>query len=128
MPATRRWLQNCPALPGGFCDGMKQRRYFASLLSVATSDASDHKPLYDETFLVVVGSSELVARLRAEKYGRESEHEYESVTGEQITWKFLEVIDLVECIDQDLNNDVVELHGRFLRDIESFNRLRTMEE
>ncbi|MEE9329065.1 MAG: DUF4288 domain-containing protein [Parvularculaceae bacterium] len=103
-------------------------RFFVTTLCVAESDAPDYKPLYEETFLLVSAISESDARRLAEKHGVQSAPDYKSVTGNQVKWRFLEVVDVTLCLDEKLDRDVVELHGRFLRDIESYDRLRNIED
>ena len=102
-------------------------RYFATLLFVANSTEPDYQPLYEENFILVSAANEEQAIKLAKDYGLAAAHEYKSVDGYDIEWHYQETISVTLCIEDDFSKPVVELHGRFLRDIESFNKLRSVD-
>ena len=107
--------------------GGNLERYFATLLFVANSTEPGYQPLYEENFLLVHAANEEQAVKQAKDYGLAAAHEYKSVDGHDIKWCYQETISVTLCVEDDFSKPVVELHGRFLRAIESFNKLRSVD-
>ena len=101
--------------------------YFARVLSVSTAQDADYRPLHDENFILVRASNLQEARKRAEQHGKDAEHDYKSVAGYHIKWRFLEVLDVIETTDDDFEGNVMELSGWFFHNLESYRKLRTTD-
>ncbi len=102
--------------------------YLAQILFASSSDMPGYQTLYEENFSLVRAATQQQARLLAMEYGQKSEHEYNNVYGHKIRWRFEEIINLALVVDEDLENDVVELHGRFFRDKKGYDKLWFEEE
>lgn len=102
-------------------------RFFVSILSRAESAAAGDRPLYEETFLIVDAASQQLARDSAESYGRAAEHDYEAGEGHRVFWRFVEVAVCAPCVDEDVEREIVELGGRYFRDKESYDKLKTID-
>src|SRR5947209_6112447 len=64
--------------------------------------------------LLITASSEVEARIQAEKLGKEREHEYISATGDKVRWVFRQLESISEVLDEDLKPGT-EVYSRFLR-------------
>jgi hypothetical protein len=53
--------------------------------------------LYEERIILVKAATEEEARVKAERFGKASEHEYRNVDGKRIVWRFKKILD-VACL------------------------------
>jgi hypothetical protein len=98
--------------------------YIALLLSVSSSGAPDHRPLYEEDVVLVHATSVEHARHRAGQLGERRRTSYRNDRGETITWAFLRIVDVAPVLYEDLSVDT-ELYSRHFRDIEAYDRFDT---
>lgn len=98
--------------------------YIALLLSVASSDAPDYRPLYCEDFVLLHATSVAHAEQKAQELGERRRTSYLNSSGETITWSFVKVIDVAPALDGDLSDDT-ELYSRHFHDIEAYERFDT---
>ena len=89
--------------------------WFAARLLFESTSAADQTPLlYEERIIVLQGAATAKdAEKKARKLGSSSEVEYESVSGESVSWKFKEVLDLVELDEAEIR-DGSEVYHQFL--------------
>jgi hypothetical protein len=76
--------------------------------------------------IVLDADNEFVAAAKAEKIGKESEHEYTAVAGGKVSWVFHKVGN-VHKIDADNLGDNTEVFSRFLRDKDVKSILTTFD-
>ncbi|GAA0338421.1 DUF4288 domain-containing protein [Streptomyces blastmyceticus] len=93
--------------------------YIAVLLCQSSSDAEDHVPLYQESFVLVTAQSEAQAREKAAAHGKALETSYENERGELITWRLRHVVDVGEVLDERLT-DGSELYARHFRNYAAY--------
>jgi hypothetical protein len=93
-------------------------------VSVLFSSSTPEQPpadcLWEEQLLLIVADSEEEAALRAESVARESEHEFETASGEMLSWKFA-AVERTLLIAEELAElrDGFQLFWRFLRKSEA---------
>ncbi|NUS42461.1 MAG: DUF4288 domain-containing protein [Mycobacteriaceae bacterium] len=99
--------------------------YVAVLLSEASSDAADHEPLFQESFVLLAAESLEEARENAVMHGRGQETSYRNEDGERITWRLRTVVDVNEVLDPELA-DGAEIYARHFRDYDSYAAFEPM--
>lgn len=71
-------------------------------------------PLWEESIIVVEASSEEEAQKKAETLAKKDEVSFRAVSGEEVEWKFVGVIDSHEILDEVVVEGT-EVFSRFLR-------------
>lgn len=105
---------------------VEPEHYLAVLLLESTSDDPDHRPLYEESFVLVKAESEDEAREKAAGHGKELETSYEDEHHRPVTWRFKELVD-VRALEDATFDDGTELFSRFFRDYAAYRALNTEE-
>ncbi|GAA0513362.1 hypothetical protein GCM10011581_04050 [Saccharopolyspora subtropica] len=101
--------------------------YVAVLVLEAISDAADHEPLYEESFVLVKAESPEEAQEKATEYGRQQETSYQNENHEMITWKLRQVVEVKPLEDATLD-DGAELYSRFFRNYEAYRSFDPLTE
>lgn len=99
--------------------------YVAVLLLEATSDAADHEPLYEESFVLLKAESEEEAAEKAAEFGKQQETSYEDEHHRTVTWKLTEVVE-VKPLEDATFDDGSELYSRFFRNHQAYRSLGTL--
>jgi hypothetical protein len=105
--------------------GSGQRLFVAVILSEATSDAPGHRPLYEESFVLVRAASVEEASERAEELGRGEQTEYLNEAGETIRWSLKHVVDVSDVVDDELG-DGATVYARHFRDYDAYRRFEPL--
>ena len=87
----------------------------ASILMKTTSSSA--KPLsapFEENIVLIKAPDETAAMREAEKIGRQGEHQYTSVTKDDIVVRFDGILSVYQILHEELTSGV-ELFSRFLR-------------
>jgi hypothetical protein len=71
------------------------------------------KRTYEDRLVVVRAASEAHARRKAERLTRAGVERYRNVVGEKVTWRFKEVIDSYQILDDELA-DGTEIYSAFM--------------
>jgi hypothetical protein len=69
--------------------------------------------LWEESIVVLKVADREEARREAERWGKAQEHEYVSVTGDQVRWSFEQIESIYEILEDALE-DRTEVFSRFL--------------
>jgi len=80
-----------------------------------SADAED-EPLYETSIRLIQADNEDDAMTKAERIGKDNEHEYLNDAKEKVAWTFVKVCDLQEIEDQTLGHGT-ELFSRMSRSI-----------
>ncbi len=96
--------------------------YVAVLVVETTSDAAEHQPLYEESFVLLKAADEEEAREKARSFGKELETSYEDEHHQPITWKLKDVVD-VRPVEDATFDDGTELYSRFFRDYQAYRSI-----
>jgi len=70
-------------------------------------------PLYEESIRVVDAGTEEEAAIKAKRLGKTEHVRFPVVTGENVEWRFVQVISVYELLEQSLK-DGTEVFSRFL--------------
>jgi len=68
---------------------------------------------YEEQIFVIMANSKDEAHIIAENKGKEEEVSYKNLYNEELTWKFIKVIDIFEILEEELKSGV-EVFSRYL--------------
>ncbi len=92
-----------------------KRHWFAAriLIEALHPDEQDVEPLFEERIVLFRGDNEDEARKRARIHGESSQHEYKNASGKRVVWKFYDVLDVQELLDEQLR-DGAEVFSGFL--------------
>ncbi|MGW1676516.1 DUF4288 domain-containing protein [Saccharopolyspora sp. NPDC002376] len=101
--------------------------YVAVLLLEATSDAADHQPLYEESFVLLKAESEEEAAEKATDHGKQQETSYQNENHEQITWKLKQVVE-VKPVEDATFDDGTEIYSRFFRNYQAYSSFEPLTE
>ncbi|QIZ36000.1 DUF4288 domain-containing protein [Saccharopolyspora sp. ASAGF58] len=101
--------------------------YVAVLVLEATSDAADHKPLYEESFVLLKAESEEEAKEKAAEHGKQQETSYQNENHELITWKLKQIIE-VKPLEDATFDDGTELYSRFFRNYQAYSSSEPLTE
>ena len=74
------------------------------LMESVHGEGSAAPGLLEDLILLVRASTLDEASLKAEAVARKSEERYESAGGDEITWRFKEVLDAKEVLDEDIGD------------------------
>ncbi|MDO5608216.1 MAG: DUF4288 domain-containing protein [Capnocytophaga sp.] len=99
-------------------------KYIAIVL-LETEDRAAKTKSYDETILSIEAFSEKEAFLMAERYGKSCETEYKNGLGEDISIRFLQIIDVNRYLREE-NEAVTELYSRHFENIESYRNFEKL--
>jgi|SRR4051794_7222775 len=105
----------------------EQQKWFAAcLLMESLVDSGPPKEkLFEETIVLVRAATDADAAQKAERFGRDAEHEYQNTYGETVRWVFRELLDLKELIDEAIG-DGTEVYYAFLDENEVVQRQRML--
>ncbi len=105
----------------------EQQKWFAAcLLMESLVDSGPPKEkLFEEKVVLVRASSEAEAAKKAERFGRDEDHEYLNADGETVRWVFQELLDLKELFDEAIG-DGTEVYYAFLGQEEAAQRRRIL--
>ncbi|MER7015648.1 DUF4288 domain-containing protein [Saccharopolyspora sp. NPDC000359] len=98
---------------------VEQDYYVAVLVLEATSDAADHTPLYEESFVLLKAESAEEAAEKAADHGKQQETSYQNEDHELITWKLKQVVE-VKPLEDATFDDGTELYSRFFRNYQAY--------
>lgn len=99
--------------------------YVAVLVLESTSEHADHRPLYEESFVLVKAESDEEAREKATSCGKQQETSYEDEHHQLITWKLKTVVE-VKQIEDATFDDGSELYSRFFRNHTAYQSLEPL--
>ena len=71
------------------------------------------EPLWEESIILVEALNEEDARAKAKMFGENEAMSFRAICGEQVEWRFIEIMDANEIQDRDLKSGT-ELFSRFL--------------
>jgi len=80
-------------------------------------DKPRRRNLWEQTIFLVVAASEEEAQQIGHKIAKSKENQYLSVSGGQVLWQLVEVIDVKELIDQELKQGM-EVGWRFFERVD----------
>ncbi len=80
--------------------------------------ASDGRTLCEESVRVLLAEDEDSALEKAERIGKENEHEYTNEAGELVRWRFVKVLEIQDLSARELA-DGVEVYSRLCWEDES---------
>ena len=96
--------------------------YIAVLLFESTAPTlPERSALYREDITLVRGSSETEAREEAERHARAQESTYEAATGDIVTLRFVQTVDVAPALTDDLTT-TADLYSRHFRGIDLYRR------
>lgn len=101
--------------------------YVAVLLLEATSEATDHKPLYEESFVLLTAESEDEAAEKAKECGKQQETSYQNENHELVTWKLKQIVE-VKPLEDATFDDGSELYSRFFRNYDAYRSFEPLTE
>ncbi|MEO7198495.1 MAG: DUF4288 domain-containing protein [Solirubrobacterales bacterium] len=96
--------------------------YVAVMVSGTSSDAPDHEPLYEESFVLVSADTLDEAENKAIRLGIEDESSSVNEAGETIEWTLLHSVDVKEVVDGEIF-DGATLYVRHFTDFEAYGAL-----
>lgn len=99
--------------------------YVAVLLLEATSDAPDHEPLFEESFVLLTAENAEEAVEKAREYGKQQESSYTDENNNPVSWKLRQVVEVKPVEDATLD-DGSELYSRFFRNQRAYAELDTL--
>ncbi|MBB5153472.1 DUF4288 domain-containing protein [Saccharopolyspora phatthalungensis] len=108
-------------------DAVELDYYIAVLVLEATSDAANHKPWYEESFVLLKAESEEEATEKAAEHGKQQETSYQNENHELITWKLKKIIE-VKPVEDATFDDGTELYSRFFRNYEAYSGFEPLTE
>lgn len=106
-------------------ESVELEHYVAVLLLEATSEAPDHEPLFEESFVLLTAESGEEAAEKARDYGKQQESSYADENNNPVTWKLKQVVEVKPLEDATLD-DGSELYSRFFRNHEAYADLDTL--
>nr|MBA2522692.1 DUF4288 domain-containing protein [Solirubrobacterales bacterium] len=96
--------------------------YVGVMVSGTSSDAPDHEPLYEESFVLVSADTLDEAEDKAIRLGIEDEGSSINEAGETIEWTLLHSVDVKEVVDGEIF-DGATLYVRHFTDYEAYGAL-----
>jgi hypothetical protein len=99
--------------------------YVAVLVSESSSDAPDHVPLYEESFVLLRAASHEEAAERAHALGEREQASYRNESGETITWTLKHVVDVSDVVDDTLD-DGATVYARHFRAYDAYRRFEPL--
>lgn len=102
------------------------KRNFIAIVLLEAENLKTKVKSYDETFLSVEAISEEEAQKLAENYGKSCETIYKNGFGEEISVKFLQIIDVNQYLRENYENSVKELYSRHFEDLESYKKFEIL--
>lgn len=100
-------------------------KFIAIVLFVAENLQTSAK-LYEETFISVEAKSTEEAQKLAENYAKSCETTYKNGFNEEISVKFLQIIDVNQYLRENYENSVKELYSRHFEDLESYKKFEIL--
>jgi len=101
------------------------KKYIAVILLESSSDASNYRPMYEESYVEITALSEDDAQKKAIELAKSREASFDNKDGDKITWKFNQLVDIAESLD-DSNGDIRELYSRHFHDIDAYKSMETL--
>lgn len=99
---------------------------YIALVLLETENMVTKIKSYDETILSIEASSEDEARKLAEKYGLSCEGSYKNGFGDEISIKFLKVIDVNSHLREEYEEGIKELYSRHFTDLNSYQKFEIL--
>jgi hypothetical protein len=98
------------------------RFYICKSLHEASCDAPDFPALYEERFTLIEAASNAEAIEKAQQLVKAATHSYKNADGNTISWKCRRIVKVTETVDV-APVDGAELHGRYFRNLDVYERL-----
>ncbi|MEH1873700.1 DUF4288 domain-containing protein [Nostoc sp.] len=107
--------------------------YIAIILYKSSLSEDDYQPLYQESFVLIKGTSLEEAKGKALNHGKNESVSYTNENGETISWSLQQVVNVNSVLDDnfDSSEDIVDLYTRHFRNYEvyqSFEPLLSQEQ
>ena len=103
---------------------MDKEWYTAIIITRSASTASDYRPLYQESMVLLQAASQEEADEGAKWWADNNTPSYANSLGEQIEWKLVRVLEVKKTDDPP--GHFVEIHTRFFRDYEAYRRFEPL--
>ncbi len=99
----------------------------ASLLFRSVHQVPDEDGIWEESIRLIQAGTRELCQKKAEAIGNKEKVSYIAVSGNKVTWEFVQVERVYEILDDDLG-DSTEVFSRFLRDSEVKSLLTQFED
>jgi hypothetical protein len=93
----------------------------------ATSSANPGEPIYREVMAQVRAFDPDSARLTAEERGRSRETEFQTPSGNIISWQFERVVEVSAMLETVSENGIKDLYSRDFQDFNAYKKLLGFE-
>ena len=108
-------------------EAVELEHYVAVLLLEALSDAPDHEPLFEESFVLLTAETAEEAAEKAREYGKQQESSYVDEKDNPVSWKLKQVVEVKPLEDATLD-DGAEIYSRFFRNHRAYTELDALGE
>ncbi|MFC7341933.1 DUF4288 domain-containing protein [Saccharopolyspora griseoalba] len=108
-------------------ESVELEHYVAVLLLEATSEAPDHEPLFEESFVLLTAETAEEAAEKARECGKQQESSYVDENDNPVSWKLKQVVEVKPLEDATLD-DGSELYSRFFRNHRPYTELDSLGE